>query len=227
MSPPSRGPSPTGPRPCARHRPWPRPRWRTRAGARRRARRRRAGGRDRTRARGRAARPRSRGRAASCARRASSYCSCGDVEGELRRGLVAGRARVEHGPGGVDERSGGREMRRQVADRDGPRRGRLFERLRDARVQPTRRPAGNSSTIVWRTSACAKLKRSRTPVERISRARSAASSASRADSRSTRPHRRARRHRTPRRPPPLRSGPGRSRRGAGPAASARRRARAG
>ena len=65
----------------------------------------------------------------------------GDVEGQLRRRLVARRSRVAHAAGGVDERSGGREVRRQVTDRDGPRRGRPFERLRDPRVQP-HAPAG-------------------------------------------------------------------------------------
>ena len=109
----------------------------------------------------------------------------GDVEGQLRRRLVARRSRVAHAAGGVDERSGGGEVRRQVTDRDGPRRGRSFERLRDPRVQP-HAPAGRQLVHdrlphhrVREAEAIQAL------VERISRARSAASRASRADSRST------------------------------------------
>ena len=72
--------------------------------------------------------------AVACALRARSYCSAATSKASSRRRLVPRRARVTQGLAGVDEVPGGSEVRRQVDGGDGPRGGRVFERVRDPRV---------------------------------------------------------------------------------------------
>ena len=187
MPPRGRGECSAGPRPCARRRRRPRPRSpKARSSVVRRAAS-PASDRARPRASSRSSRSSAGTSGQPCVRAQGAFVLLGgDVEGEPRRRLVAGlrarSARLGRRRRGVPAASkcAASSLAQTPASRP-----RVRARARSARAAARAgRPAVRRRSSA-RTSACANVKRSRTPEGRTSRARSAASSASSAHSRST------------------------------------------